>query len=146
MINIKDLLAAKSSELLTTHPGETVSAALRILDGRKIGALIVMDGEKLVGILSERDCAIKVALPGRQASDVRVSEIMTSTVITVDPSQTLEDCMTLMNNRDIRHLPVLESGRVIGMVSIGDVSKELMKDQRQLILQLEAYVHRGFRL
>jgi CBS domain-containing protein len=146
MINIKDLLAAKSSDLLTAHPGDSVSAALKVLEQRKIGALIVMDGDKLVGILSERDCAIKVALPGRQASDVRVSEIMTSTVITVDPAQTLEACMTVMNDKDIRHLPVLESGRVIGMVSIGDVSKELMKEQHQLILQLEAYVHRGFRL
>ena len=146
MINIKDLLAAKSSELHTARPSEPVSGALELLGAKKIGALVVMDGEKLVGILSERDCAIKVALPGRQAVDVLVGEIMTSKVITVDPSKTLEECMTMMNDKDIRHLPVLEDGRVIGVVSIGDVSKELMKEQRQLILQLEAYVHRGFRL
>ena len=146
MINIKELLAAKSQELHSARPSEPVSVALQLLGSKKIGALVVMDGEKLVGVLSERDCAIKVALPGRQASEVLVGEIMTSTVVTVDPTKTLEECMTLMNEKDIRHLPVLESGRVIGVVSIGDVSKELMKNQLQLISQLEAYVHRGFRL
>jgi CBS domain-containing protein len=146
MITIKNLLAAKSSNLFTAKPNDDVSSALRILQARKIGALMVMEGDKLVGILSERDCAIKVALPARLATETRVHEVMTSTVITVDPSITLEECMTMMNDKDIRHLPVLENGRVIGMVSIGDVSKELMKEQAHLIQQLEAYVHRGFRL
>jgi CBS domain-containing protein len=146
MITIKDLLAAKSSDLFTAQPDDDVASALRQLETRKIGALIVMDGDKLVGILSERDCAIKVALRARLATETRVREIMTSTVVTVDPAVTLEECMTLMNDKDIRHLPVVERGRVIGMVSIGDVSKELMKDQHHLILQLEAYVNRGFRL
>lgn len=146
MITIKDLLAAKSPDLLTAHPNDDVTSALRVLEKRKIGALVVLDGDRLVGIVSERDCAIKVALPARQASETRVSEIMTSNVITVDPSVTLEECMTMMNEKDIRHLPVMDKGRLIGMVSIGDVSKELMKEQRELILQLEAYVNRGFRL
>jgi CBS domain-containing protein len=146
MINIKDLLAAKSADLFTAQPDDDVASALRLLETRKIGALIVMDGQKIVGIISERDCAIKVALRGRLATETRVREIMTSTVTTVDPSVTLEECMSMMNDQDIRHLPVVENGRVIGMVSIGDVSKELMKDQRHLITQLEAYVNRGFRL
>jgi CBS domain-containing protein len=146
MITLKDLLAAKSTELFTAHADDVVASTLNVLAERKIGALLVMDGDKLVGIISERDCAIKVALPGRQASDTKVSEIMTRSVFTVDPTTTLEECMTLMNDKDIRHLPVVESSRVIGMVSIGDVSKELMKEQRQLILQMEEYVRRGFRL
>jgi CBS domain-containing protein len=146
MINIKDLLAAKSADLFTAQPDDDVASALRLLEARKIGALMVMDGGKIVGIISERDCAIKVALRGRLATETRVREIMTSTVITVDPSVTLEECMSMMNDQDIRHLPVVENGRVIGMVSIGDVSKELMKDQRYLITQLETYVNRGFRL
>ena len=146
MITIKDLLAAKSSDLFTAKPNDDVASALAVLQSRKIGAVMVMEGEKLAGILSERDCAIKIALPARLATETKVHEIMTSTVITVNPSVTLEECMDLMNTKDIRHLPVIENGGVIGMVSIGDVSKELMKEQRQLIMQLETYVNRGFRL
>jgi CBS domain-containing protein len=146
MISIRDLLAAKSPQLFTVQPNEAVASALRVLESRKIGALLVLDGDKLVGILSERDCAIRLALRARQAADTPVREIMTDTVVTVDPTITLEACMTLMNEKDIRHLPVVEQGRVIGMVSIGDVSKELLKEQRHLISQLENYVNRGFRL
>jgi CBS domain-containing protein len=103
-----------------------------------------MDGPRLVGIMSERDCALKVALPGRRAEETRVSEIMTHTVVTVEPGQPLEDCMQQMTERDIRHLPVLDQGRVIGMVSIGDVVKETLKQQRYLIQQLESYIGGGY--
>jgi CBS domain-containing protein len=145
MITIRQLLEAKSRELFTTTATEPVSAALTVLAQKKVGALLVMEGERLVGILSERDCAIKVALPGKKAEDIRVGEIMTSTVITVDPTKTLEACMQQMNDRDIRHLPVLDEGKVIGMVSIGDVSKEMLKYQHQLIGQLEQYIRGGYR-
>jgi CBS domain-containing protein len=144
MITIKQLLASKSSELFTVAPTDTVSAALAILASRKIGALLVMDGRDLVGIVSERDCAIKVALPGKRADEMLVSEIMTRTVITIDPRQPLEECMQEMTDRDIRHLPVMDDGLVIGMVSIGDVVKETLKQQRHLIGQLESYIRGAY--
>jgi len=144
MISINQLLESKSRQLFIVTAEDTVSTALEMLAKEKIGAVMVMDGPKLVGILSERDCAIKVALPGRSAKETKVSEIMTKTVITVDPSQPLESCMKQMNDGDIRHLPVVEGGQVTGMVSIGDVSKEMLKLQTQLISQLEAYIRGGF--
>jgi len=144
MITIQQLLASKSSELFTISADDTVTTALAILSARRIGALLVMDGESLKGIMSERDCALKVALPGRRAEETRISEIMTHTVITVAPTQPLEDCMQLMTERDIRHLPVMEDGRVVGMVSIGDVVKETLKQQRYLIQQLESYIRGAY--
>ena len=144
MITIKQLLASKSSELFTISPEDTVTKALAILSARRIGALMVMDGTSLVGILSERDCALKVALPGRRAEETRVSEIMTHTVVTVAPTQPLEDCMQQMTERDIRHLPVMEAGQVVGMVSIGDVVKETLIQQRYLIQQLESYIRGAY--
>jgi CBS domain-containing protein len=144
MISIKEMLSGKSAELFAVAPTALVSEALQMLATRKIGALLVVDDGKLVGILSERDCAIKVALPGKSAEQTRVSEIMTSDVITVDPRQPLEDCMSEMHARDIRHLPVVEGGRAVGMVSIGDVSREMFSLQKKLIAQLESYIHGSF--
>jgi CBS domain-containing protein len=141
MISIKELLGGKSAELFAVASTALVSEALQMLATRKIGALLVVDDGRLVGILSERDCALKVALPGRRADATRVSEIMTSDVITVEPKQPLEDCMTQMHAHDIRHLPVVEAGRPVGMVSIGDVSREMFSLQKKLIGQLEAYIH-----
>ncbi len=144
MISIKELLGGKSAELFSVASTALVSEALQMLATRKIGALLVVDGGKLVGILSERDCALKVALPGRRADETRVSEIMTSDVITVEPRQPLEDCMTEMHARDIRHLPVVEGGYPVGMVSIGDVSREMFSLQKKLIAQLESYIHGSY--
>jgi len=146
MISIQQLLGKKSQDLHRVGPSDSVLSALELLADNKIGALVVMEGDKLVGILSERDCAFKVARRGRSASETRVSEVMSSDVVTVDPRKTLEQCMTEMNERDIRHLPVVDEGRVVGMVSIGDVSKELMREKAELIAYLETYVNRGFRL
>ena len=140
MITIRQLLATKSQDLYTVSAGDTVAAALDLLARYCIGALMVMDGEQLEGIVSERDCALKVTMRGRSAGEVRVGEIMTRSVITVLPSQPLEDCMQQMTERDIRHLPVVDGGRVVGMVSIGDVVKEVLRQQRYLIQQLESYI------
>lgn len=144
MITIKALLEAKSRELFSVGATHLAAEALELLAKHKIGALMVMDGERLVGIVSERDFAIKVALPGKNAREIRVGEVMTGAVITVDPKQSLEDCMQQMNDRDIRHLPVVEGGKVIGMVSIGDVSKEMLKQQQQMIRQFESYIRGGY--
>jgi len=144
MITIKQLLEGKSHELLTVAPTDHVSRVLQILADKKIGAVLVMDGDQMVGIVSERDCALKVALPGKRADDTLVSEIMTRAVISVDPKHTLEECIRQMNERDIRHLPVMEGGHIIGIVSIGDVSKEMLKQLFQLVGQLEAYIRGGY--
>jgi CBS domain-containing protein len=144
MISIRELLSGKPAELFVVTSTALVSEALQMLATRKIGALLVVDGGKLVGILSERDCALKVALPGKRADETRVSEIMTSDVITVGPQQPLEDCMSEMHARDIRHLPVVEGGRPVGMVSIGDVSREMFSLQKKLITQLESYIHGSY--
>ena len=146
MISVKALLEAKKRELYTIGAGDSVRAALLILAERNIGALVVMDGDKLVGILSERDCAIKGALNGNGVDGTKVGDIMTRSVVTVAPSESLEACMQQMTDRDIRHLPVVDGNKVVGMVSIGDVSKEYVKEQLDLIGQLETYVRRGFRL
>lgn len=144
MITIRQLLATKSQDLYTVSAGDTVAAALDLLARHRIGALMVMDGEQLEGIVSERDCALKVTMRGRSAGEVRVGEIMTRSVITVLPSQPLEDCMQQMTERDIRHLPVVDGGRVVGMVSIGDVVKEVLRQQRYLIQQLESYIRGAY--
>lgn len=144
MITIRQLLATKSQDLYTVSASDTVAAALELLARYRIGALMVMDGEQLEGIVSERDCALKVTMRGRAAAEVQVGEIMTRSVITVLPSQPLEDCMQQMTERDIRHLPVVDGGRVVGMVSIGDVVKEVLRQQRYLIQQLESYIRGAY--
>jgi len=114
---------------------------LRLMAEKDVGALLVMEGARLVGILSERDYARKVMLQGKSSQDALVREIMTANVVTVDPAKTVEECMALVTQRRIRHLPVCEEDRVIGIVSIGDLVKEVIAEQEQTIKQLESYIH-----
>jgi CBS domain-containing protein len=107
----------------------------------QVGALLVMEDETLAGIVSERDYARKVILLGRSSADTPVRDIMTSAVITVQPDTTVDKCMQLMTDRHVRHLPVVDGGRVVGMVSIGDLVKAVIAEQRQQIEQLESYIH-----
>jgi CBS domain-containing protein len=107
-----------------------------------VGALLVMTGEKLVGVISERDYARKVILLGRSSSDTPVHQIMTREVYTVDPGMSADKCMEIMTNRRFRHLPVVEDGRVVGMLSIGDLVRAVLAEQAQTIEQLENYIHR----
>jgi CBS domain-containing protein len=146
MISIHELLEKKPRQIYSVHEGDKVSGALGLLAEMRIGAVLVMNGEKLVGILSERDCALRVTLPGKRADETPVADVMTRNVVTVDPKESLEDCLKQMNARDIRHLPVVEGDKVVGMVSIGDVSKELLREKLDLITYMESYVNRGFRL
>ncbi|MEN3355225.1 MAG: hypothetical protein V7640_3383 [Betaproteobacteria bacterium] len=141
MKSLKQLLGAKGSQVHFIHPDAKVIEALQLMAQKDIGALLVMDGGRVVGIMSERDYARKVILHGKSSQDIAVRDIMTSGVVTVDPSKTVEDCMSLMTQRRIRHLPVCEGDRLVGLVSIGDLVKEVIAEQEQTIRQLESYIH-----
>lgn len=141
MKSLNQLLSAKGGQVFSIRPDAKVIEALQLMALKDVGALVVMEGEKLVGIISERDYARKVILHGRSSQDVMVRDIMTSGVFTVAPSATVEECMALVTRKRIRHLPVLENGALIGVVSIGDLVKEMIAEQEETIKQLESYIH-----
>jgi CBS domain-containing protein len=141
MKSLKQLLSGKGNQIHSIAPDAKVIEALRLMAQKDVGALVVMEGGRLIGILSERDYARKVILHGKSSQDVPVRDIMTSEVITVDPTKTVEDCMALVTQRRIRHLPVCEQGNLIGILSIGDLVKEVIAEQEQTIKQLESYIH-----
>ena len=141
MKTVKEILEAKSHKLLSISPQASVLDALKLMADRDIGALVVLDGGSLAGIFSERDYARKVILHGKSSKATPVSEIMTHKVVCVRPDQSVEECMALMTDKRIRHLPVLDGGDVIGVISIGDVVKEVISEQRFVIEQLEHYIH-----
>jgi len=141
MINLHQLLDRKGRAIFSVDPAAPVLEAIRLMAEREVGALLVMQGETLHGIVSERDYARKVILLGRSSASTPVHDIMTSPVITVSPDTTVQACMQLMTDKRVRHLPVLEGGRVIGMVSIGDMVKAVIAEQQQHIEQLESYIH-----
>ncbi len=137
MNTVRHILQVKGTQIWTIGPDETVFEALRSMAKKDVGALIVMENEQMVGIISERDYARKVILQGKTSRETKVREIMTSTVITVHPDQTIEECMDLLITRRIRHLPVVENDRLIGVISIGDVLNDIIHRQRQVISSLE---------
>lgn len=141
MISVRQLLDRKGRQVFSIAPGAAVLEAIRLMAERHVGALLVMEGETLGGIVSERDYARKVILMGRSSADTPVRDIMTAAVITVQPETPVEKCMQIMTERRVRHLPVLDSGRVVGMVSIGDLVKAVIAEQQQHIEQLESYIH-----
>jgi CBS domain-containing protein len=141
MKTVKEILEAKSHKLLSISPQASVLDALKLMADKDVGALVVLDGEGLAGIFSERDYARKVILHGKSSKATPVSEIMTHKVVCVRPDQSVEECMALMTDKRIRHLPVLDDRKVIGVISIGDVVKELISEQRFVIEQLEHYIH-----
>lgn len=137
---VSHILGRKGNAVHSIGPDEPVLEAIRRMAEQHIGALLVMQGQELIGILSERDYARKVVLLGRSSSDTPVRQIMSSPVITVAPEDGLEACMRLVTERRFRHLPVVDRGRVVGVVSIGDLVKTLLQEQKQTIEQLEAYI------
>jgi CBS domain-containing protein len=139
MSTVRQLLAGREA-LYSISPDAAVLAAIRAMAEHRVGALLVMQGEALVGIVSERDYARKVILLGRSSADTPVRTIMSTPVLTVSPEDTVNHCMQLMTERHVRHLPALENGRIIGMVSIGDLVKAVIAEQRAQIEQLESYI------
>ena len=141
MKTVRQLLQMKGGQIYEIAPDARVFDALTLMAEREVGALVVTDGGRLAGIISERDYARKVILHGKSSHEMQVRDIMTAKVITVHPGQTIEECMALMTGKRIRHLPVIEGDRLIGVVSIGDLVKEVIAEQEQTIKQLESYIH-----
>ena len=142
MKTVKQLLQGKAngSAVHAISPEASVLDAIKLMAEKGIGALVVLDRERLAGVLSERDYARKVILHGRSSQTTLVREIMTDKVITVRSEQTVDDCMALMTAKRIRHLPVVDAGKLAGVLSIGDLVKELIADREETIKQLESYI------
>ena len=143
MITLRQLIAGKHKPIATVDPDSTVLHALEIMAENDVGALLVLDGERLAGVFSERDYARKVILQGKSSKELKVREIMTDKVFYVTPETSIEQCMAIMTDKHIRHLPILENGeKVLGVISIGDVVKETISQQQFIINQLESYITR----
>jgi CBS domain-containing protein len=140
MTTIKQILDTKGYAVWSIHPRESVFAAIQQMAEKEVGALVVLEGDAVVGIISERDYARKVTLKGRSDRETAVRDIMTPHVICVRLEQRLEECMTIVTERRIRHLPVLDSGRLVGIISIGDLVKTIIAEQQFIIEQLEHYI------
>jgi CBS domain-containing protein len=136
----RQLLDAKGYKIYSVSPDDLVIDAIRLMAEAKVGALLVMDGDKLVGIISERDYTRKVILNNRSSSTTKVSEIMTDKVLYVRPNQSIEECMVVMSENHIRHLPVVENGIPIGVLSVMDVVKNIISEKEFIIEQLENYI------
>jgi CBS domain-containing protein len=146
MPTVRDLMRIKNSQdIWSISPDATVFEALQLLAEKNIGALLVMTGDTIDGIVSERDCVRKVDLLGKTANGTSVRDIMTSHVLYLEINQSLEECMALMTEKKIRHLPVLENQKLVGIISIGDVLKEMISDQKFMIDQLSRYIYGGGR-
>ena len=137
---VKELLDAKGGAVWTIEPGASVYDAIARMSDKQIGALLAVEGDKVVGIITERDYARKVVLQDRSSRTTRVSEVMTERVVYIHPDQSIEECMALMTEKRVRHLPVLEGKNLVGMISIGDVVKEIIKEKEFLIDQLTRYI------
>ncbi len=141
MKTVQQLLEAKGREIWTVQPYSSVFDALALMADKEIGALVVTDGNKPVGVLSERDYARKVILKGRASQDTLVADIMSTDVVTASPTTTIDECMALMTECRIRHLPVVDGGALVGIVSIGDLVKAIIAEQQFTIEQLEQYIN-----
>jgi CBS domain-containing protein len=140
MRTVSQLLSAKGDQIFSVEPTDSVLLAIEMMATRHVGALLVMSQGNLIGIISERDYARKVILKKRSSHDTPVADIMTSPALAVSPSDTVHHCMHLMTEERIRHLPVLDAGRVVGILSIGDLVKAVIEEQSEQIEQLERYI------
>ncbi len=140
MHTLRQLLGSKTPDVYAVAPGDSVLDAVRLMAEKGVGAVLVMDGGNLTGIVSERDYARKVVLHGRSSSATAVRDIMTAEVVTVDTHCTVEHCMQIVTEQRIRHLPVVEDGTVLGVISIGDLVKAVIEDQKVQLEQLQRYI------
>jgi CBS domain-containing protein len=142
--NINAILAQKGDEIFSISPDATVYEAIEMMSNKNVGALLVMEGERLVGMISERDYTRKVFLRGKRSRETSVTEIMSSQLTTTRPQEGVEKCLRLMTDKHIRHLPVLDDDKVVGVISIGDLVKWVISCQSATIAHLENYIHGGY--
>ena len=140
MKTVEQILDAKGSDVWSITPDTTVLEAIKLMAEKEVGALLVMTGEKPVGIVSERDYARKVILKGRSSKKTSIQDIMTTHVVYASPDQSIEQCMALMTEKRIRHLPIMDGERLRGMISIGDLVKAVIAEQKLVISELERYI------
>ena len=140
MKRVKDILQVKGRHIWSVEPGASVYDAMKLMADKGVGALMVMEETKLVGVISERDYARKVILRGRASRTTQVKEIMTTHVLYANPEQNIEECMALMTDKRVRHLPVMDEDRLVGVISIGDLVKSIIAEQKFIIQQLERYM------
>jgi CBS domain-containing protein len=143
MVTVRELLETKGGVVLTIAPADSVFDAIQLMAEKSVGALVVMDGSDLIGIITERDYARKIVLKGRSSKKTACRNIMTGEVLVVSPDRTLDECMALMSDKRIRHLPVMENDRLVGIISIGDCIKAIVSKQEFIIEQLENYIRGG---
>lgn len=142
--NIGAILGQKSGDIFSVSPERTVHDAVAMMDEKNVGALLVMEGERLVGMLSERDYTRKVMLRGKKSAETKVAEIMSTKLSVTHPNEGVEECLRLMTDKRIRHLPVLDNDKVIGVISIGDLVKHVISCQSATIAHLENYIAGGY--
>jgi CBS domain-containing protein len=142
MASVKQLLQGKGHDVWSIGPEVSVYDAIAEMAKKEVGALAVLEGESLVGVMSERDYARKVVLQGRSSRDTKVRDIMTTRVAYARPDQSVEDCMGMMTEKRVRHLPVMDGDKLLGMISIGDLVKAIIEEQQHVIEQLEQYISR----
>lgn len=140
MTTVNDLLRDKPSEIWTVAPDDSVYDALQLMADKNVGAVLVLEGGRLVGLLSERDYARKLALENRTSRDTSVRDVMTQRVAIVSPNKDIEECMALMTDKHVRHLPVMDNDKLVGLVSIGDLVKGVIAEKKFMIEQLEQYI------
>jgi CBS domain-containing protein len=140
MATVKNILEAKGNATFTVVPGTSIYQALELMVEKNVSALLVMENDKLAGIFTERDYARKVALKGRSSKDTLIGEIMTRDLVTVSPNSTIDECMELMTGKFIRHLPVVENNKLAGIISIGDVVRCIIQEQKSIIGHMEQYI------
>ena len=142
MTSVKQLLQGKGHDVWSIDPEASVYDAIAKMAQEEVGALVVLEGESLVGVVSERDYARKVVLQGRSSRDTKIKDIMTTRVAFARPDQTVQDCMAMMTDKRIRHLPIMDGDKLLGVISIGDLVKSIIEEQQHVIEQLEQYISR----
>ena len=142
--SIRAILNQKRPEVFSISSDATVFEAIELMDAKNVGALLVMNQERLVGIISERDYTRKVVLRGKRSREAKVAEIMSTNVFTTNPGEAVDECLRIMTDKHIRHLPVLDGDNVVGVISIGDLVKHVISCQKAAIAHLESYIHGGY--